>query len=246
MNGEPLHFISVSRAVDAGGFTRGTCTHQPVSETSKMQIPKALHLLTCCQFSTSGAETSKCSSEPLVYSTHPGKFLQILCNKCTAEVGEFSKRVGSVSLFKWQVNCSTKTPAEPAPTGPECLAASLLANISRSGCAKSLISSHLSEGNQDSQLLLFLWVLNFNVVYSSSSAGGKRTAMKILYRQVTSQDGKRLVESIASDVQELNLPSATIHLVRHALESSSLLLPERERCFKEWHVGLLDRWNNNF
>lgn len=67
--------------------------------------------------------------------------------------------------------------------------------------------------------------------------------MKVLYKDVTVEEGNRLLDSIVSDVQDLNLPSATIQASRESLNFSSRLLPARERVFKDWHVGLLDRWD---
>jgi hypothetical protein len=134
-------------------------------------------------------------------------------------------------------------PTLRAPSGPECLSASLVANISRSACAKSIISPFTSEKEDVSPVLLHLWVLNPNVLYSCSSIQGKRTAMKVLYKDVTVEEGNRLLDSIVSDVQDLNLPSATIQASRESLNFSSRLLPARERVFKDWHVGLLDRWD---
>ncbi|KAG5984034.1 hypothetical protein E4U55_006263 [Claviceps digitariae] len=194
-------------------------------------------------FSVSGvARASNSSSKAVGDNSDPGKYLHIFCNKCATEIGLFSIVVGSVTLFKWQVSCTTIVPTSRAPTGPECLAASLMANISRSGCAKSLIMPHISEKGADSIKMLYLWVLNPNVVYSSSLVGGKRSAMKILFREVIQEEGNKLLDSVVSDVQDLYLPTATIDLSRETLVTNSRLLPETERSFKEWQVGLLDRW----
>ncbi|KAG6012398.1 hypothetical protein E4U43_007812 [Claviceps pusilla] len=188
------------------------------------------------------AEASNSSSNAVRGDSNTGKYLRIFCNKCAAEIGLFNIKVGSVALFKWQVSCTTTVPTGLAPTGPECLAASLMANISRSGCAKSLIMPHISEKGQHSIRTLYLWVLNPNVVYSSSLVSGKRSAMKILFREVSQEEGNKLVDSVVSDVQDTYFPTATIDLSRETLVMNSRLLPETERSFKEWQVGLLNRW----
>ncbi|KAG6005415.1 hypothetical protein E4U21_000195 [Claviceps maximensis] len=195
-------------------------------------------------FSKSGvAKASSNSSKAVEGDSDPGKYLEIFCNRCAAEIGLFSLVAGSVALFKWQVSCTTTVPTSRAPTGPECLAASLMANISRSGCAKSLVMPRIFKSGRDSSMtMLHLWVLNPNVVYSSSFVSGKRCAMKILFREVTQDEGNKLLDSLVSDVQELYLSAATIDLSRETLLVNSRLLPETERSFKEWHVGLLDRW----
>ncbi|KAG6031415.1 hypothetical protein E4U41_007577 [Claviceps citrina] len=198
-------------------------------------------------FSVSSLGKASDSSSKAVESSNPGKYLHVFCNQCTTEIGLFNNMVGSVSLFKWQVSCKTTVPTSRAPMGSECLAASLLANMSRLGCAKSLIMPHISEKGSDSESLkmLHLWVLNPNVVYSSSLVSGKKTAMKILFREVPQEEGNKLLDSVVSDVQDLYLPAATIDSSRETLIFNSRLLPETQRYFKEWRVGLLDRWGGN-
>ncbi|KAG5926822.1 hypothetical protein E4U42_002928 [Claviceps africana] len=193
-------------------------------------------------FSVSGFAEASNSSSKAVEGSKPGKYLGIFCNHCAAEIGLFSTIAGSVTLFKWRVSCTTTPPTSRAPTGPECLAAALTANISRSGCAKSLIMPHVSDEGPEPRKMLYLWVLNPNVVYSSSIVGGKRSAMKILFREVLQEEGNRLLDSVVSDVQDLYFSAATIDLARESLAMNSRLLPETERSFKEWQVGLLDRW----
>lgn len=93
--------------------------------------------------------------------------------------------------------------------------------------------------------MLYVWVLNPNVVYTSSFVQGKRAAMKVLFREVTQEEGNKILDSIVSDVQDLYLPTPTIDSSREALMLNSQLLPGSERSFKEWQVGLLDRWESS-
>ena len=69
--------------------------------------------------------------------------------------------------------------------------------------------------------------------------------MKILYQVISEEQSNKLLESITSDVQDLNLPTAAIQSSHETLEASSQMLPERERSFREWQVGLLGRWESN-
>ncbi|KAH7171065.1 ubiquitin-conjugating enzyme E2-binding protein [Dactylonectria macrodidyma] len=177
--------------------------------------------------------------------TAPRKFLHVFCKKCNTEVGLFNVLALSVTLFKWQITCQTFAPSLN-PSSSECLAATLMATISRSGSSKSIITPHML-GSSPPELDqprtdLYLWVLNPNVVYSSSSIEGSKTAMKILYRSIEQEEGNKLIESLNSDVQEISLPQPAIEAAKETLKSSSLLLPTRERTFKEWDVGLLERW----
>lgn len=153
----------------------------------------------------------------------------------------------SITLFKWQVYCETMAP-DPAPSSSQCLAATLTAAISRSGSAKSVVLPHTlslkDKGNEGRPLgALYLWVLNPNVIYASSQFEGKRTGMKVLYQAIGVEQGNKLVESMTSDVQDISLPLSVIEATQETLESSSLLLPEQERRFRDWKVGLLERWD---
>ncbi|PNY25664.1 DNA repair protein rad8 [Tolypocladium capitatum] len=168
-------------------------------------------------------------------------FLRVFCGSCSTEVGLYSTLALSVTLFKWQVTCETVSPSR-APSGPECLASALLATISRSGCAKSVIAPHVSEKGNASTRVLYLWVLNANVVYTSSAFEGRRVAMKMLFQEISLDEGNKLMEPLASDVQDINMPTKAIEAALQALKSSKVLLPERERSFKDWNAGLLERW----
>ena len=69
--------------------------------------------------------------------------------------------------------------------------------------------------------------------------------MKILFRVIDVEQGNSLADSMTSDVQDISLPVSVIDSAAEALETSNLYLPEKERNFKEWRVGLLGRWGSN-
>lgn len=199
------------------------------------------------QFSSSTPEAGSDTSVLAVDATEPPKFLHVFCKNCSAEVGFYNVAISSVTLFKWQVICETRLPSR-SPSSSECLAATLIATISRSGSAKSVVAPHASSV-QDKRYTgpfqsLYLWVLNSNMVYTSSLSQGKTTAMKILYRHIGAEEGYKMTESMNSDVQDIGLPVTAIETARAALESSSSLLPEHERVFRDWRVGLLERWDS--
>ncbi|KAM5369885.1 hypothetical protein ACJZ2D_008786 [Fusarium nematophilum] len=172
-------------------------------------------------------------------------FLHVFCQKCQTDIGLFNILASSVTLFKWQITCQTISPSLETNSS-ECLAATLLATISRSGSSKSIITPHsLGPAKQElvgSQTNLYLWVLNPNVAYTASSVIGSKIAMKILYRHIEAEEGDKLITSMTSDVQEITLPLAAIQAAEEHLSLSSNLLPSQERTFKEWNVGLLGRW----
>ncbi|RCI15662.1 hypothetical protein L249_3524 [Ophiocordyceps polyrhachis-furcata BCC 54312] len=198
--------------------------------------PDCHHLL----FSPSPSETMFRSSSlalDQITTSGPG---HVFCGECRTQVGLFATSCTSISLFKWQITCETLSPGR-IPDLVECLAATLLAAISRSACAKSVVAPYVSEGGKGSKAL-HLWVLNANMVYTSSARQGKRAAMKMLYREISLDEGHDLVDSLTSNVQDISLPKRAIEAVRRALEASTALMPERERSFKDWRAGLLDRW----
>ncbi|KAF4123413.1 Pfam:DUF2351 [Geosmithia morbida] len=194
-------------------------------------------------FSSSTLETGYDMSRLALDETQPPKFLHAYCRPCGSQVGLYNVLASSVSLFKWQVLCETRSPCT-APTSNQCLVAALASSISRSASSKSVIFPHEFSPSGDGtelQVALHLWVLNSNVTYVSSLAEGKKSAMKILFRSITVDEGNKLVDSITSDVQDISFPSSAIKTATNTLELSNTLLPARERSFKSWKVGLLER-----
>ena len=66
--------------------------------------------------------------------------------------------------------------------------------------------------------------------------------MKLLYRAVTRGEADEMLEDVNSDVQEVNLPEEGIREVAERLAESTALLPESERRYREWDVGMLGVW----
>lgn len=113
--------------------------------------------------------------------------------------------------------------------------------------SKSVILPHrMGSGSKtqggDPRRALHLWILNPLVSYASSLVDGKRQAMKVLYQTIDAEKGNALADSMSSDVQDVSLPASVIETVHIALEFSNTLLPLGERNFKEWKVGLIERW----
>ncbi|KAL6873118.1 ubiquitin-conjugating enzyme E2-binding protein [Trichoderma novae-zelandiae] len=197
-------------------------------------------------FSRPNSEYSFDTSKEAIDGADPVKPLRISCKGCASELGLYNTLASSITLFKWQVACETASPSK-APSSSECLAATLIATISRSGSSKSVVASHTldapAEGTQSEQpRSLNLWVLNANVVYSSTMREGRRTAIKVLYQDIDVEQGNSLVDSMTSGVQEISFPAAAIGTARQVLQESNSLMPVSERLFQQWHVGLLERW----
>lgn len=182
--------------------------------------------------------------------------IHISCAGCEARLGYFNHRTSAVTLFKWQVSCTTKESATsllsqppPQPTVAECLSATLIATTSRSGSSKSLLVP-IPEGGPASAaatVSLHLWTLNNAIRYSSTALADPTTpipAMKLLYRTVGAAEADRMLDAVTSDVQEVGgvLPADAVAAVAAELEAGTALLPPAEREFRGWRVGLLRRW----
>ncbi|KAK1687738.1 ubiquitin-conjugating enzyme E2-binding protein [Colletotrichum godetiae] len=204
--------------------------------------------------------------------TPPSRMLNIACSACASHLGFFNVAISSVVLLKWQVSCQTITshPAAAAaaaaaaqPTSSDCLAATLIATLSRSGSSKSVVvpafqSTQNLASSSDGEVVpaLHLWILNSNITYASSSSSSfssasspfsaqqrtKRAAIKLLYKEISQDEADTMLESMTSDVQEVNLPLPAIVAAAEGLKRSSEVLPPGERTFKGWNVGLLDKW----
>ncbi|UQC80440.1 uncharacterized protein CLUP02_05923 [Colletotrichum lupini] len=215
-----------------------------------------------------GDSDSDSASDP---TEPPPRMLNIACSACASHLGFFNVAISSVVLLKWQVSCQTSishptaaAEATALPTSTDCLAATLIATLSRSGSSKSVVvpafqstqnlaSSPSGDGGDAVPPALHLWILNSNITYASSSfpsssssssphQRAKRAAMKLLYKEISQAEADDMLESMTSDVQEVNLPLPAIVAAAEGLKQSSRLLPPSERVFKGWNVGLLDKW----
>ncbi|KAI0205012.1 ubiquitin-conjugating enzyme E2-binding protein [Astrocystis sublimbata] len=173
------------------------------------------------------------------------------CTSCRANVGvRNNEDASSVSLFKWQVSVQQPKQAiqGPPPGLAQCVSAMLLATMARSGCSKSILLPIKGLGSRNTQSpaasdkrdLLNIWVFNANITYSSTEApASPASAIKVFYRSVTQKEADKLLDSMTSDVQDISLPSEAIAKIGELLVRSNSYVPESDRRFKEWTVGLL-------
>ncbi|KAI0151764.1 ubiquitin-conjugating enzyme E2C-binding protein [Xylariaceae sp. FL1272] len=182
----------------------------------------------------------------------------LYCGSCHTQYGVRADDSSSISLFKWQTSVSQKdTRHSYAPNLSQCVSAMLLATMSRSGCSKSIIlpmktsSPSLSPSTQQpiapptpsNPNLLHIWLFNTSITYSSTASKSKVNAIKLFYRAVSQQDADKMLESMTSDVQDITLPTDAIEKVKDLLGDSTGFMPETNRRFKEWNVGLLEKWD---
>ncbi|VBB73344.1 Putative protein of unknown function [Podospora comata] len=165
--------------------------------------------------------------------------LNVFCSSCHSQLGFYVFRTSAVTLLKWQVSCKSASGSAPGIT--ECLAATIISTISRSASSKSLIMPINETESEVKQTVIYAWVLNANIVYSSSNGALGRPAIKLLYQKIPREEADKMLEAVTCEAQEINLPAIAIEKVVEHLDESNWLLPEKERVFREWRVGLLTR-----
>ncbi|KAK1527716.1 uncharacterized protein CCOS01_07978 [Colletotrichum costaricense] len=247
-------------------FCEADCVGLKFSLPSSAAAPPASSSSEVLAGGGAGDSDSDSASDP---TEPPPRMLNIACSACASHLGFFNVAISSVVLLKWQVSCQTSTShptatATALPSSTDCLAATLIATLSRSGSSKSVVvpafqstqnlaSSSSGDGGDAVPPALHLWILNSNITYASSSfpsssssssphQRAKRAAIKLLYKEISQAEADDMLESMTSDVQEVNLPLPAIVAAAEGLKQSSRLLPPSERVFKGWNVGLLDKW----
>ncbi|CAJ2513826.1 Uu.00g019450.m01.CDS01 [Anthostomella pinea] len=201
-------------------------------------------------------EASNGKPENSTQSTTGAENSIIHCNSCKSQLGVRNGEASSISLFKWQVSINERNPqaatTTKTPSLPQCVSAMLLATMARSGCSKSIIlpmktqSPSVPNGAQAkrSRSLLNIWVFNGNITFSSTQdSSSPVNAVKVLYRMVSQEEAEKMLDSMTSDVQDISLPAEATDLVIELLEKSNGFVPQSDRRFKEWTIGLLEKWN---
>jgi ubiquitin-protein ligase E3 D len=173
------------------------------------------------------------------------------CSKCHSELGLLLDETSSATLYKWRLAVDGSAP-RGQPSLAHCVSEMLIATLARSGCSKSIVMplalASVRGGNEaeSSNTLLHIWLFNKDITFSSTeSTTSPVSAIKVLYRLVSQADADEMIESMTSNVQDVNLPESAIQALTELLRISSTFLPEADRVYSDWHVGLLDRWRSN-
>ncbi|KAI1344632.1 ubiquitin-conjugating enzyme E2C-binding protein [Xylariaceae sp. FL0016] len=188
--------------------------------------------------------------ENIMHKGRASDAVPIRCSACNHQLGVQNQEMASVSLFKWEVAITERSQqlAPSRPTLPQCFSAMLLATMARSGSSKSVIIPMKTQAQQTArrspdQALLNIWLFNGNITFSSTSESGSPLgAVKVFYRMVSQVDANEMLDSMTSNVQDILLPPGTIEVVKDKLRVSSHCMPQSDRKFKEWSIGLLERW----
>ncbi|KAK3363085.1 ubiquitin-conjugating enzyme E2-binding protein [Lasiosphaeria hispida] len=245
------HHDDAGKADEKGLAARGYGASSTISSQGGVGFVDLTTLLfaeTDCHgltFSLSGYEQGSANRQDLAEAE--SRNLNVCCNSCHAQLGFFNFRTAAVTLLKWQV--SSRSTSTSFPGIPECLAATLISTISRSGSSKSLITPipestaamATASARTSTNQAIHIWVLNSGIVYSSSGTAQCTPAVKLLYRLISQDEADRMLGGVTCEAQEVNLPRMAISEAIRCLDDSNLLLPSTERVFKEWRVGLLRR-----
>ncbi|KAI1434698.1 ubiquitin-conjugating enzyme E2C-binding protein [Xylaria sp. CBS 124048] len=184
-------------------------------------------------------------------ASQPSKTLY--CVTCKTQLGVYDDKSSSISLFKWQVlvNQQSQITAAKSPSLVQCVSAMLLATVARSGCSKSILlpigarARPLPDASISKNIdRLNIWVFNANITFSSTEASTSPTnAVKVFYRIVSQEAADQMLESVVSDYEDISLPAEAIATITELLNKSNSFVPESDRRFKDWMVGLLNKWD---
>lgn len=156
----------------------------------------------------------------------------LTCPNCNTFLGTYNTAESSHRLFKSRLQISSQTFDTGIFVG-----AQLLHQIENNISRRVVVHDSSSNG-------LLCWIFNPDIYYSSSKRGATvHRALKVFY-QLTDNPGKLLDENNTT-LEELALPKPEFETLKQTLVGSRDLMPVSAREFQTWHVGLLDRYEEN-
>ncbi|KAH9908733.1 ubiquitin-conjugating enzyme E2C-binding protein [Xylariomycetidae sp. FL2044] len=180
------------------------------------------------------------------------KGVSVRCRTCNSDLGIIHEETFSTSLYKWQVAITRQRPTEESKNAPtqqpslsHCLSAMLLATMARSACSKTILLPITRTVDDDHPpSLLHIWLFSYHIAYASTEAprSSPARAVKVFFRMVSRAEADGMLDSMTADVQDITLPGDAIAQVEGLLARSNTYFDEGNRRFKEWNVGLLEKW----
>ncbi|PLB38308.1 HECT-type E3 ubiquitin transferase [Aspergillus candidus] len=172
----------------------------------------------------------------------------IVCENCNALIGVEDTVSQGWRLFKTNISASKRDPDNPngmvweTQSVETVVAAQLLELIERESARRFVVHCGQKDG-------LLLWVFNPDLHYSNSSPDHSIAAqqgMKVFFQSVDDVDAvlhpaQGKISSLS--LEELRLPSGVFLAMTKALLSSNSMLPGSGRIFREWQVGILNRFD---
>lgn len=163
------------------------------------------------------------------------------CLHCNLVLGTFDTPKNGLWLQKSNLSvCPTPEKGEWEVYPLEIFISARLLSILESSGARKVVA-HSEDGSTTAQGGLLLWLFNPDIQYSSSRlAEPVVRAMKIFFREI--EEPKMVLDEHQASVEDLQLDAASYKRLKEVLHGSNELLPPIARTFKEWTIGLLDRY----
>ncbi|KAK9374754.1 ubiquitin-conjugating enzyme E2-binding protein [Lipomyces chichibuensis] len=164
------------------------------------------------------------------------QYKTVVCSKCSSDVGILDHLDQSiVKIYKWNTIVESTTINNEIASfrySPEIFVAEILLEVIEFHSTHHFgIAAH-SDGEA---ILIYLWVFNSDISYTSNFQPEPTRAMKVLY---TKQPDVRNQE-IATEI--IDLPLSAANNIVKVLETRSEELPDSLRGFGKWNVSLLHR-----
>ncbi|KAH7060808.1 ubiquitin-conjugating enzyme E2-binding protein [Macrophomina phaseolina] len=188
-------------------------------------------------------------------SDQPTNHQPLICSTCKTVVGVVDPRAEGWRIWKWSIAVTPKGSDKPQTHGvSKWIAAQLLYLIESQGVRKFTVTPDVDftssgeSGNEEDRGPIMIWVFTPDIAFSSSVAAERRRdptrAMKVLWKPAPAPTTPPAIEAggASLSVEELRLPATAFNAFKAALEEGREWLPESARRFKEWDVGLVERF----
>lgn len=175
------------------------------------------------------------------------------CNKCKNIVGARDDLASGIRIYKWSV--SVASPLQQRMTYPlsHFIIAYLLSLISAQAVHKFILHALPVENATKPAPILYIWVFapcltislsprSLTATDGSTSKGNIIPATKVFYDVITPSKSKSLLDSTSLSVEEIVLTHSVMEEMHAILKASTAQLPPSTQKFREWSVGLLERY----
>ncbi|ODM15116.1 hypothetical protein SI65_09355 [Aspergillus cristatus] len=179
------------------------------------------------------------------------KKTSITCTQCNALIGLEDPIANGWRLLKAALSAYTPSTTEEKGTWhthptETVVAAQLLELVERESARRFVVHYSGKDG-------LLLWVFNPDLRYSTTSTSHSTTTtahrgMKILFQETSTVEDLLSPENgkpSSLSLEELKLPSDIYKSVYQTLVERNAMLPVSARGFREWRVGILERFERS-
>ncbi|KAK9330210.1 ubiquitin-conjugating enzyme E2-binding protein [Lipomyces starkeyi] len=160
----------------------------------------------------------------------------VVCSRCSSDVGIQDHLDQSiVKIYKWN------TIIESRPISNEIASFRYSTEIFVAEVLLEVIEFHsthqfgIAAHSDEETILIYLWVFNSDISYTSNFLPEPTRAMKVLYTKQLDVHNQEIATEI------IDLPLSAINNILKVLETRNKELPESLRAFGKWNVSLLHR-----